>query len=196
MRGSSGVHDPQMTMLHYPDPELADDVVALRPWALADVEAMVLACSDELTQRWTMVPADYGPQDARSFIEGADQRLDAGDGISLAVVSPSDSSEVLGSVGLVAVHPRHRRAEIGYWTSPHARGRGVAPQAVGLLSGWCLQELDLARIDLTPHVDNRSSQAVAERAGFRREGVLRDYYVDKSGVIDIVMFSRLRTDLP
>jgi RimJ/RimL family protein N-acetyltransferase len=39
-----------------------------------------------------------------------------------------------------------------------------------------------------------ASQAVAERAGFTREGVLRSYMVGKGERLDMVMFSLLPTD--
>ena len=57
---------------------------------------------------------------------------------------------------------RHRRAEIGYWLVPAARGRGVGRTAVSLLVEWAFDELELERIEITTTPDN------GRRAGARR----------------------------
>jgi RimJ/RimL family protein N-acetyltransferase len=76
------------------------------------------------------------------------------------------------------------------------RGRGVCTRALRLLAGWAFQELDLRRLELVTDPDNLASQRVAEKAGFRREGVLRAYLIDRDGSFrDAVMFSLLPGDL-
>lgn len=185
----------RMSAIAQPSPGLEDDAVALRTWRPGDAEAVTVACTDRETQRWTGVPDGYTRRDAEAFIAGAEQRRLTGVSLDLAVVAAGDDEELLASVGLVAFTPRHDRAEIGYWVAPQARRRGVALRAVRLLSTWALRELPLARIDLIPHVDNRASQAVAERAGFTREGVLRGFYRGKHGPEDIVMYGLLPEDL-
>jgi hypothetical protein len=49
-----------MPSLPYPDPELADDGIRLRPPAPADVPAITAGCQDPLVQRFTFVIADPG----------------------------------------------------------------------------------------------------------------------------------------
>ena len=94
--------------------------MALRAWAEDDVPALVRACSDELTRRYTSVPAPYTTEDARMFIHAGRSVTT----LPLAVVELKDPRAVLGAVGLHAVDLEGRRAEIGYWTAPWARRRG------------------------------------------------------------------------
>lgn len=176
-------------------PAPTDGVVALRPWLDRDVEAMTLACSDPETQRWTMVPENYTDAHARAFIAASEQRRRAGDSLEVAVVDADDHDRVLGAVGLVSIDWQRERAEVGYWTAPHTRRRGVATRALRLLSAWALRELQLARLDLRPFADNVASQRVAEQAGYTREGVLRSFSKAKHGHEDVVMFSLLPGDL-
>jgi len=48
-------------------------------------------------------------------------------------------------------------------------------RAVRLLAAWAFDDLHLARLQLTTDPENRASQRVAERCGFRREGHLRSH---------------------
>jgi RimJ/RimL family protein N-acetyltransferase len=66
---------------------------------------------------------------------------------------------------------------------------------VALISPWAIRTLDAARLELFVEVGNAASERVAEKAGFRREGILRAYDDGRDGPIDLVMFSLLPRDL-
>ncbi len=63
----------------------------------------------------------------------------------------------------------HGYGEIGYWTAPAARRRGVASRAVALLRDWAAAEPGLTLIEILVHRDNVASHGVPPRAGFERE---------------------------
>lgn len=172
---------------------LSDGVVSLRPWAEADVPAVTEACRDPDVQRWTQVPTDYREDHAWAYIAGADGRRRRGESLDLAVAEHG-SATLVGAMGLPRVTLEHGRADVGYWTAPWARRRGVATRALRLLSAFALGEVGLARLDLVVAVGNIASARVAERAGYAREGVLRSYLQGKEGREDAVMFSLLRAD--
>jgi len=65
-----------------------------------------------------------------------------------------------------------------------------------LVSGWAMDELGLARISLLAEPGNLPSQRVAEKAGYRREGLLRSYRELKGVRRDHVIYSLLAEDLP
>jgi RimJ/RimL family protein N-acetyltransferase len=156
---------------------------------------MTAACADPDIQRWTLVPEGYTEDDARSFVAHTASARDAGASLELAVVEAADTAELLGSVGLVGIDWEREHAEVGYWTAPWARRRGVAVRAVQVLSSWSFAALGLARLQLMPFAANAASQRVAERAGYTREGVLRSYYRSKTGLVDVAMYSLLRDDV-
>jgi L-amino acid N-acyltransferase YncA len=61
------------------------------------------------------------------------------------------------------------------------RGRGLATQALGALSGWAFSAVDegglgLRRIRLTHSVANAASCRVAAKAGFRQERTMRESF--------------------
>lgn len=71
--------------------------------------------------------------------------------------------------------PGPQVGEIGYLLWPQARGRGVITRAVCLLARWAFDALGIARLQILVDPDNHASLAVAERAGFTREGVSRSW---------------------
>jgi RimJ/RimL family protein N-acetyltransferase len=54
--------------------------------------------------------------------------------------------------------------------------------------------LPIERIQITVQPDNRASRAVAERAGYAFEGILRSYIEIEGRPRDAAMYSLLRAD--
>jgi RimJ/RimL family protein N-acetyltransferase len=174
-------------------PDLSDGVVRLRPPERTDVDAIYEACQDPAIVRFTRVPFPYSRLHAQAFVRNAAHEWRAGSGVHLVAADPSTDG-LLGVVGLVLDRTR-RSAEVGYWVTPAARGRGVARRGVRLAVGWAVGELALARVQLMADVRNEASQRVAAACGFRREGLLRSYEERLGDRIDYVMFSVLPGEL-
>lgn len=166
----------------------------LRAFDLADLDDVVAACRDPAIQRFTHIPAGYGPDDGRAFIAGGPVRRARRQGIEVAVTG-AGGGRLLGAIGLVMDRHDPERAEVGYWVAPWARGRGVAGRALALMSGWALGPLGLARLDLHASVANAASLRVAERCGYVREGTLRRGWYRGPGREDLALYSLLREDL-
>jgi RimJ/RimL family protein N-acetyltransferase len=162
-----------MALLPPPDPPLSDGVVLLRGWRQSDVPQLVRACADPEIPRWTAVPSPYTEQDARDWVAGVLEPEPPGDRYSLAVAPAGEPDELHGSMGLFRIE--RGSAEIGYWCSPWARGRGVTTRAARLLAAFGLNTLGLKRVEMFIATENAASLRVAEKAGFTREGVLRNY---------------------
>jgi RimJ/RimL family protein N-acetyltransferase len=75
------------------------------------------------------------------------------------------------------------------------RGRGAASRAVRLLARHAFDACGLQRVDVIPYTDNVASQRVAEKAGARREGVMRAYFLSRGERHDCVMYALLPDDL-
>lgn len=174
---------------------LSDGVVSLRTWAIADVSAIVDALHDGSAATWIVgMPHPYGPAEAREFLARAERELTTAEYAHLAVTDAA-SGRVLGAVGINFRHDR-QAGEIGYWTHPAERGRGIAWRAVTLVTRWAFEELRLPRVELIIHPLNFQSQVVASRCGFRREGLLRSYLEHRGLRNDYYSFARLPDDQP
>lgn len=184
--------------LAYPNPLLDDGTVALRPWSSSDLRCIEEASRDPEIPNGTTVPRTYSEEEGLAFIQRQHGRLTNGEGMIQAITdAPSDRA--LGLLGLFLRHPPAgpRVAGIGYWLVESARGRGVATRAVRLVVPWALRELGLHRIEAPVEPDNVASQRVLEKAGFKREGVLRSYFLLREGQppTDAFMYSIVPGDL-
>ena len=102
---------------------------------------------------------------------------------------------VVGGIG-IGLNSHDYRGTLGYWMAAASRGRGTCTRALRLLSRHALDELELQRLDLVTDPNNVASQRVAEKVGFRCEGVLRAHLRHPDGRIrDSVMFSLLPGEL-
>lgn len=183
-----------MSPLAFPDPPLTAGGIVLRPWREDDLEPAFAATQDPLIPQFTHVPPGQTLAQLRVFVHGLDTARAAGEELAF-VVADADSDELLGTASLLRIGWDAGRAEIGYWLAPWARGRGAATLATQLISQWALQALPLRRIELRIDARNDGSLAVAERAGFVREGTLRAYEEVNGTVRDMVSWSLLASDL-
>ncbi|MEU8260335.1 GNAT family N-acetyltransferase [Micromonospora sp. NPDC048999] len=153
--------------------EIIEDGLMLRPWRAEDADAVYRACQDPDIQRWTSVPRPYLPEHALDFVtRSSPTAWAAGTGAEFAVCDAA-TGELLASCGLVSIDPGLGSAEVGYWTAPWARGRGVAVRATRAVARWAFDVRKLRRLIWQAEIGNHASRLVALRAGFRIEGELR-----------------------
>ena len=183
-----------MTTFPSPLPHLHAGDVVLRPWSGDDAAALF-----ELW-RGADIPSEAGVvgftdrTEASQRIEIWTRLVEAGENLRYAITD-ARTGALLGAVALTSVRWDDSTAEASYWLGGgDARGRGAATLALDALTRFCFDELGLARVELLIEPSNEPSHAVALRAGFVREGVLRSC-VELDGVrVDMVMWSRLPTD--
>lgn len=188
-----------MAPISFPVGGITDGVVRLRPMSDADIPEVAAACQDAEIQRYTTVPSPYGLRDARDWMRAGQAGMAAGSELHALIVpehgadaQPADGSHgLIGSVGIAGLDPLTRRCQAGYWVAPWARGRGAAARAVRLICDYAFAELEVARIELWVEPQNVASRQVAERSGFRAEGVMRSFMPVGGRRRDMIMYARL-----
>jgi RimJ/RimL family protein N-acetyltransferase len=164
----------------------------LRPFRPSDASAVLAACTDPETQRWTTVPMPYTAEHARAYVEESCPTGWAAGTVLTFAVCDSTTGEVLASVALRT--GLHEAWDVGYWAVPAARGGGVVSEALGALCRWGFAELGIERIEWYAEVGNWASRRTAEKAGFTVEGVLRSGLPSREGRRDAWLGARLSTD--
>ncbi|WP_104782323.1 MULTISPECIES: GNAT family N-acetyltransferase [Streptomyces] len=151
--------------------------LALRPWCVDDVAALVDVFRDPALRRWTSSAVeDEG--DASRWVRDQERGWAAGERFGFAVLQTHPDSprgQLVGHVVLKEVASGKPSAEVGYWTAAHARGRSVAPRALEALTGWAFDVLGadaLERLELLHQVDNPASCRVAHKSRYGLDRVL------------------------
>jgi RimJ/RimL family protein N-acetyltransferase len=181
--------------LAFPDPALAAGGIVLRRLERGDIPWITAACADrELSRYIPAIPYPYAEADAAGFIERAARAWAEGTGATFVISNVPDAA-ALGTIGLHLAAGDAGLAEVGYWLTRQARGRGAATIAVQLVSRWAFEAVGIGRLSLQTAPENLASQRVAERAGFTREGLLRGWMPTPDGRRHSVMFSLLATDI-
>jgi RimJ/RimL family protein N-acetyltransferase len=180
--------------IEFPVEGLSDGTVRVRLIADADIPAITAACQDPEIVRYTTIPSPYELHHAREWQLRSQASLAAGTDIGALIVD-ADSDELLGSVGLHGLDPATGRAAAGYWVAASARRRGVATRGLRLLCAFAFDELGVERIELWIEPENEASRRLAERVGFRSEGLLRSYMPVQGIRRDMLMYSLLPGDL-
>ncbi|MFB9908163.1 GNAT family N-acetyltransferase [Allokutzneria oryzae] len=166
----------------------------IRPFRVTDA-ADVAEGVDEEVLRWIPLPQPYDESAALTWCAEQSHHVRlSGEGQSWAVCDP-ETDRFLATLGLTRTRWEHRVTEVGYWAAPHARGRGFVAEAARTVSEWALREVDFARVELRAAVGNTASQRVAEKAGFTREGVLRNADRHRGRQHDLVSWSLVPADL-
>ncbi|WP_460752467.1 GNAT family N-acetyltransferase [Myceligenerans cantabricum] len=161
---------------------LANDSVRLSLPVEADVAAITDACQDPEIADWTVVPSPYTRRDAELFVgRFVPDGWARGSEFNWAVRAPGDADgPLLGMVGLhfegrAGAADEERSAELGFWTAPAVRGKGLATQAARLVVDWGFdpEGLGLSVVTWVAYVGNWGSRRVAWNLGFRVEGTIR-----------------------
>ena len=170
-------------------PDLADDVVRLEPLARALAPEMRWVIEpDPDIAAFTYIPT----RPADGFLEHWLGRYEDGwwtgerAGFALRI-----DGEALGFAAFVKLDLEQHEGEIGYVVARAARGRGAATRAVRLLTDWGFAGLGLQRIELRIDAQNEASERVAERAGYEKEGVLRNLAFKEGLRKDVSIWSRV-----
>ncbi|WP_078851516.1 GNAT family N-acetyltransferase [Streptomyces sp. NRRL S-237] len=144
--------------------------LALRPWCVDDVGALVGAAPD---------PGLRSEEGALRWVRAQERGWADGVRFAFAVLEPgpgaSSPARLVGNVVLKEVAPGKAAAEVGYWTAAGARGRGVAPRALEALTTWSLDVFradGLERLELLHQMDNLASCRVAAKCGYAYDRTL------------------------
>ena len=180
-------------MIWWPNeiPTLTYGLVTLRPSSDSDIDAIFQACQDPLIPAFTTVPADYTIDHAIEFVRS--------DPFSLAerrelrfIVEFGNGSEkkFAGVISLHTINIKNHTAEVGYWMEKAMRGKGIATTAVSMITDYGFTTIGFRRIEGLADFDNEASQKVLMKAGFEKEGILRNKVTREDGrQIDMALFA-------
>ena len=154
--------------------ELTDGVVLLSIPVEADVDRLTALCQDPEILRWTAaLPSPYLREHAEAFVNEFVPRGWAEDRLAWAVRDPASAT----LHGVVSVDLADD-GEVGFWMGADSRGRGWTTRAVRLVAAAAF-ERGADHLRWRARVGNEASRRVAVKAGFRFDGTIRRFLVQR-----------------
>ncbi len=145
-----------------------------------EMHAAVNESLRELTP-WMPWPKEHRTvEDSEASVRRARARFVGREDLMLLLLLKATPT-LVGSSGLHRIDWSVPKFEIGYWCRTRFTGQGYVTEAVRGISDFAFDALGARRLEIRCDSRNRPSARVAERAGFRLEGELRNNEVDTNG---------------
>jgi [ribosomal protein S5]-alanine N-acetyltransferase len=129
-------------------------------------------------------PYPYALENAKTFLRWVASQP------SPTVWAIEAGGEAVGGIG-IELHSDIERvsAEIGYWLGEQVWGRGVATEALRAVTAEAFDRYELTRIYAVPFADHRASIRVLEKAGYVKEGVMRQSAIKEGRIRDQALYA-------
>jgi ribosomal-protein-serine acetyltransferase len=191
--GSGGGSDSELSPV---TPEIKTEIPSLYLRLLREEDAEELSLrvdqNREHLRRWaSWVDGTTTRSDTLKFVRFCLESAVAGTGIHYALLL---EDEIVGPVTFNTIEKINRCATMGYWLAKSQTGRGLMTTAAKTLISEGFRRLELNRIQATVATENYPSQAVCDRLGLKKEGVLRQAEWVNDHFVDLTMNSVLRSE--
>jgi len=100
--------------------------------------------------------------------------------------------KVVGAAGIMIDQRRPHIGEIGYLVDADYQGKGIATEATKTLEKIAFNKLKCKRIELWMDVRNKPSVKVAEKAGYKREGLFKKGVGYKGRFVDCYIYGKVK----
>ncbi len=134
---------------------------------------------------------DYSLEGAEEWVRKSAAEFLARQAVQYLIFCRDDARH-LGNIGTFAIQWKVPSCELGYWLRTTETGSGYMTEAVGMVTRMMFEVLNMRRVQIRADENNHRSRAVAVRAGFQLEGILRsqDFHPIR-GVQNMCMYSRI-----
>ena len=109
------------------------------------------------------------------------------DGQLRLIIESNDATQpttsILGCIDLFDFDARNRKAAIGMYISPDARGNGVGKQAVQLLEDYAFGFLHLRMLYAIISVHNTPCSHIYEQIGYSPSSLLKDWTLEGDAIL-------------
>ena len=167
--------------------------LTLRPYEISDISALVpIIGSREVAATTLRIPHPYTEAYAREFIAGAQEDLESGKSVRLAIIV-SENGLLCGGIGL-QINKDHHHAELGYWIGLPYWRNGYATEAARAVVQYGFETLGLNRIYASHSTNNPASGNVLRKLGMRHEGTQRQHIMKWGEFLDLDLYAILKSD--
>ncbi len=110
------------------------------------------------------------------------------------IITEKGADAYIGDIGFHNFVRQHARAELGFKLAQAFWGRGLMAEALAEALAYGFSVMQLNRIEAVVDPSNLRCLGLLKKAGFIEEGLLRDYELEETGFVDLVMLSLLKKE--
>ena len=145
--------------------------IYLRPMTREDTDMIVAWRNSEGVRRNFIYQEPFTPEGHENWFKNM---IETGKAVQMIICDMAGDTP-LGSVYIRDIDRLHHKAEYGIFIGVEsARGRGVGTAAARLMLNYCFDEEKLHRVYLRVFASNEQAVRSYEKAGFIKEGLLRE----------------------
>lgn len=185
-----------MNILQFFDPGiiLENKSILLRPASIADFDALKVIAEPSIWEHTSTVIDNEG-QFLR-YLQNALEEVEAKKRLAFAIID-KNTGQMIGNTSIGNISWENKQAEIGWtWMGKAFQGKGYNKPMKFLLLQYLFEMAGFARIEFRTRGTNLRSQKALEKIGATREGILRDYFIDRGVYYDLVYYSILSNEWP
>jgi len=146
----------------------------LRKAKLADADAIFRQyAQDPEVTKFVSWLAHRNIEETRDYMKMCQLAWDIGRAFHWVIERQEDGQ----AIGMMIGRANPEKWELGFVLARDYWGRGYMTEALKGIIAWTLQQKDIFRIWAVCDIDNKASARVMEKAGMKREGILRRWSV-------------------
>jgi RimJ/RimL family protein N-acetyltransferase len=161
----------------------------LRKFRKSDVDSLVKHANNYNVAKFltSEFPYPYFKKDAEPFI---------------AFISNENPTKVFAieikgeAAGAIAITPQteldRKDGELGYWISEKYWNHGIATLAIEKIVDYGFKTFDINRIYATPFIENKASQRVLIKSGFKQESSSKVTIIKNNEPYEVFIFSKYK----
>jgi ribosomal-protein-serine acetyltransferase len=171
-----------------------DKNVELRLYESHDAEKLNALIEENKShlKKWSAwLKDDRSIENTYAFIERNLKQFAANEGFALGIWF---EGEMAGQIEYNYLDWKNRKTEIGFWLGESFQGNGIVTKSCNVLIDYAFDELKLNRVEMHCGAENVKSRKIAEKLGFREEGIIRQSGWLHDRFVDFVIYGLLASD--
>ena len=160
--------------------------VEIRPQRLSDAKRFFEILSNP---KFLYLPAKPKTlEEEREFLRLNSQKRKAGTEFNFSILC---NGKHVGAIGVRVDQFRPYIGEVGFFIDEAYWGKGITAEALGKLEEFITEETSLSRIEMRMAIENKSSERVAIKCGYEKEGILRQMLIVEDKYYDCYLYSKI-----
>lgn len=173
---------------------LIDDDLLLRSYQLEDAAELfrTIDASRQHLRPWLVwVDSTTKVEHSQYFIQSSLYQQQHKEGLALGIFY---KRKLIGGIGMHHWDHVLEKAQLGYWISKDFEGKGLLSACMERFIDFLFDKAGLNKIEIHFITANKRSAVIAERQGFKVEGIIRDSYILNGMFTDLVVTGLLKKE--